>query len=100
MLESVLNEPYPAKYPVTHANVYTGAQAVKDALTQGAILILAGRVADTVSGTWYSGTNMAGKLTMLPRRKTGTDWHSVLPSDIFWSAADKRVAVTLTLNGL
>jgi hypothetical protein len=25
-------EPYPAKYPVTHANVYTGAQAVKDAL--------------------------------------------------------------------
>jgi hypothetical protein len=40
------NEPYPAKYPVTHANVYTGAQAVKDALDQGANLILAGRVAD------------------------------------------------------
>ncbi len=40
------NEPYPAKFPVTHANVYTGAQAVKDALDQGANLILAGRVAD------------------------------------------------------
>jgi hypothetical protein len=39
-------EPYPAQYPVTHANVYTGAQAVKDALDQGAQLILAGRVAD------------------------------------------------------
>jgi hypothetical protein len=39
-------EPWPAKYPVTHANVYTGAQAVKDALEQGAQLILAGRVAD------------------------------------------------------
>ncbi|HQO32991.1 MAG TPA: DUF1446 domain-containing protein, partial [Chitinophagales bacterium] len=39
-------EPYPAKYPVTHANVYTGAQAVKDALDKGANLILAGRVAD------------------------------------------------------
>lgn len=41
------NEPYfPAKYPVTNANVYIGAQAVKDALDQGANLILAGRVAD------------------------------------------------------
>lgn len=34
------------KNPATHANVYTGAQAVKDALEQGAHLILAGRVAD------------------------------------------------------
>jgi hypothetical protein len=41
------HEPYfPAKYPVTNANVYIGAQAVKDALDQGANLILAGRVAD------------------------------------------------------
>ena len=31
---------------VTHANVYIGAQSVKDALDQGADLILAGRVAD------------------------------------------------------
>ncbi|MCB9033485.1 MAG: DUF1446 domain-containing protein [Chitinophagales bacterium] len=40
------NTVYEAKYPVTHANVYTGAQAVKDALDNGANLILAGRVAD------------------------------------------------------
>lgn len=41
------NEPYfPAKFPVTHANVYIGAQSVKDALDQGAQIILAGRVAD------------------------------------------------------
>lgn len=33
-------------YPVTHANVYIGAQCVKDALDQGANIILAGRVAD------------------------------------------------------
>jgi len=48
LLENLDNgEPYfPAKYPVTHANVYTGAQAVKEALDQGANLILAGRVAD------------------------------------------------------
>jgi hypothetical protein len=40
-------EPYfPAKYPLTHANVYIGAQKVKEALEQGANLILAGRVAD------------------------------------------------------
>ena len=37
---------FPAKYPVTHANVYIGAQSVKDALDQGAQIILAGRVAD------------------------------------------------------
>jgi hypothetical protein len=35
-----------SKYPPTHANVYIGAQKVKDALDQGANLILAGRVAD------------------------------------------------------
>lgn len=41
------NEPYfPAKYPITHANIYIGAQKVKEALEQGANLILAGRVAD------------------------------------------------------
>jgi hypothetical protein len=41
------NTPYfPAKYTPTHANVYMGAQAVKDALDQGADVILAGRVAD------------------------------------------------------
>lgn len=41
------SEPYfPAKYPLTHANVYIGAQKVKEALEQGANLILAGRVAD------------------------------------------------------
>jgi Acyclic terpene utilisation family protein AtuA len=33
-------------YPRTHANVYIGAQGVKDALAQGADIILAGRVAD------------------------------------------------------
>lgn len=32
--------------PVTHANVYVGAQCIKDALDGGADLILAGRVAD------------------------------------------------------
>lgn len=32
--------------PVTHANVYIGAQCIKDALSQGADIILAGRVAD------------------------------------------------------
>jgi len=32
--------------PVTHANVYIGAQCIKDALAQGADIILAGRVAD------------------------------------------------------
>ncbi|MCO5249375.1 MAG: DUF1446 domain-containing protein [Chitinophagales bacterium] len=37
---------FPKKYEVTHANVYIGAQAVKEALDQGADLILAGRVAD------------------------------------------------------
>ncbi|MEX2589877.1 MAG: acyclic terpene utilization AtuA family protein, partial [Chitinophagales bacterium] len=35
-----------SKYPATHANVYTGAASVKDALDQGAQIILAGRVAD------------------------------------------------------
>lgn len=41
------NKPYfPAQYPVTHANVYIGAQKVKDALDGGAQIILAGRVAD------------------------------------------------------
>lgn len=47
-LENLDNgEPYfPAKYPLTHANVYIGAQKVKEALEQGANLILAGRVAD------------------------------------------------------
>jgi hypothetical protein len=33
-------------YPRTHANVYIGAQGVKDALAAGADIILAGRVAD------------------------------------------------------
>lgn len=33
-------------YPATHANVYIGAKKVKEALDQGANLILAGRVAD------------------------------------------------------
>jgi hypothetical protein len=33
-------------YPATHANVYIGAQCIKDALEQGADIILAGRVAD------------------------------------------------------
>lgn len=33
-------------YPATHANVYIGAQCIKDALDQGADIILAGRVAD------------------------------------------------------
>jgi hypothetical protein len=37
---------FPAKYPLTHANIYIGAQKVKEALEQGANLILAGRVAD------------------------------------------------------
>lgn len=41
------NTPYfPAQYEVTHANVYIGAQSVKEALGQGAQIILAGRVAD------------------------------------------------------
>jgi hypothetical protein len=35
-----------SKFTRTHANVYIGAQAVKDALDAGANLILAGRVAD------------------------------------------------------
>ena len=39
-------EPFPDNALPTHANVYIGAQAVKDALDQGADLILAGRVAD------------------------------------------------------
>lgn len=34
------------KYPVTHANVYTGAQEVAEALNQGAQIVLTGRVAD------------------------------------------------------
>lgn len=33
-------------YEPTHANVYIGAQCIKDALAQGADIILAGRVAD------------------------------------------------------
>ncbi len=33
-------------YPRTHANVYTGARTIADALAQGADIILAGRVAD------------------------------------------------------
>jgi hypothetical protein len=33
-------------FPPTNANVYIGAQCIKDALTQGADIILAGRVAD------------------------------------------------------
>lgn len=33
-------------YPVTHANVYTGAKEVADALNQGAQIVLTGRVAD------------------------------------------------------
>ncbi|MDX2001982.1 MAG: acyclic terpene utilization AtuA family protein [Chitinophagales bacterium] len=40
-------EPYAnSKYLATHANVYIGAKGVKEALEQGADLILAGRVAD------------------------------------------------------
>lgn len=40
-------EPYSeSKFPPTHANVYIGAQCIKDALAQGADIILAGRVAD------------------------------------------------------
>lgn len=35
-----------SSFPPTHANVYIGAQCIKDALTQGADIILAGRVAD------------------------------------------------------
>ncbi len=34
------------KFPISHANVYTGAKSIADALDQGANLILAGRVAD------------------------------------------------------
>lgn len=37
---------YDSKYQPTHANVYIGAQKVKEALDGGANLILAGRVAD------------------------------------------------------
>ena len=37
---------YDSKFPPTHANVYIGAQMVKEALDNGANLILAGRVAD------------------------------------------------------
>ena len=40
------DEPFPEDAKPTHANVYIGAQSVKDALDQGADLILAGRVAD------------------------------------------------------
>jgi hypothetical protein len=40
-------QPYQqSPYPPTHANVYIGAQAIKEALDQGAQIILAGRVAD------------------------------------------------------
>lgn len=40
-------QPYSTStYPPTHANVYIGAKLVKEALDQGANLILAGRVAD------------------------------------------------------
>ncbi|MDC0231335.1 DUF1446 domain-containing protein, partial [Aureispira] len=35
-----------SKFPPTHANVYIGAQCIKDALENGANIILAGRVAD------------------------------------------------------
>jgi hypothetical protein len=35
-----------SSFPPTHANVYIGAQCIKDALDQGAQIILAGRVAD------------------------------------------------------
>lgn len=35
-----------SKYEATHANVYTGANSVKEALDNGAQIILAGRVAD------------------------------------------------------
>ncbi len=34
------------QFPVTHANVYTGAKEVADALNQGAHIVLTGRVAD------------------------------------------------------
>ncbi|PCH98030.1 MAG: hypothetical protein COB85_02240 [Bacteroidetes bacterium] len=34
------------KYPPTHANVYIGARSIKEALDEGADIILAGRVAD------------------------------------------------------
>jgi len=49
--EQLLNmdsgKPYAdSPYQPTHANVYIGAQCIKDALTQGADIILAGRVAD------------------------------------------------------
>ncbi len=37
---------FDSKFPPTHANVYIGAQKVKEALDNGANLILAGRVAD------------------------------------------------------
>lgn len=41
------NTPYSeTKYEATHANVYTGAASVKEALDKGAQIILAGRVAD------------------------------------------------------
>ncbi|WP_027000419.1 acyclic terpene utilization AtuA family protein [Eisenibacter elegans] len=40
-------EPFdPEKYRLTHANVYTGAAGVAEALSQGADLVLTGRVAD------------------------------------------------------
>lgn len=35
-----------SKFPPTHANVYIGARSVRDALAQGAQIVLAGRVAD------------------------------------------------------
>lgn len=34
------------KYPVTHANVYVGAEKIAEALANGAQIVLAGRVAD------------------------------------------------------
>ena len=39
-------EPFSLDKTATHANVYIGAQGIKDALDQGADIILAGRVAD------------------------------------------------------
>jgi hypothetical protein len=51
-------EPYPAKYPVTHANVYTGAQAVKDALDQGANLILSRSCGRSMFSAGYHGARI------------------------------------------
>ena len=57
MLENLdSGEPYAdSNYPATHANVYIGAQCIKDALAQGADIILAGRVADPLLGFGYFG---------------------------------------------